>query len=199
MYFGVFTATEAAGAGAAAAIFISTVIYRSLSWRELYDAAKDTVRTTSMLFMILIGAAMFSHVLTILRLPAMLVESVTTIGVGPIGFILIIMAVIVVLGMFLETISIILITTPILLPVIDTLGIDPVWYGVMLMINLEMALITPPVGMNLFVIKGIDDAPIYEVIRGALPYALLMLMGLFAVMIWPDLVLWLPRSMNYGL
>ncbi len=129
----------------------------------------------------------------------MLVESVTAMGVGPITFILIIMAVIVVLGMFLETIAIILITTPILLPVIDVLGIDPVWYGVLLMINLELALITPPVGMNLFVIKGIADAPIAEVIRGALPYALLMLMGLFVVLIWPDLVLWLPRSMNYGL
>lgn len=199
MYFGVFTATEAAGAGAIAAIFISTVIYRSLTWYDLYDAAKETVRTTSMLFMILIGAAMFSHVLTILRLPAMLVESVTGMGVGPIAFILIIMAVIVILGMFLETIAIILITTPILLPAIETLGIDPVWYGVMLMINLELALITPPVGMNLFVIKGIAEAPIYEVIRGALPYALLMLIGLFTVLVWPELVLWLPRSMNYGL
>ena len=102
MYFGVFTATEAAGVGAVAAIFISAAIYRSLTLRDLYDAAKETVRTTSMLFMILIGAAMFSHVLTILRLPAMLVESVTAMGVGPIAFILIIMAVIVVLGMFLE-------------------------------------------------------------------------------------------------
>ena len=199
MYFGVFTATEAAGVGAIAAIFISAAIYRSLTLRDLYDAAKETVRTTSMLFMILIGAAMFSHVLTILRLPAMLVESVTAMGVGPIAFILIIMVVIVVLGMFLETIAIILITTPILLPAIDALGIDPVWYGVLLMINLELALITPPVGMNLFVIKGIANAPIGEVIRGSLPYALLMLMGLFVVLIWPDLVLWLPRSMNYGL
>ena len=142
---------------------------------------------------------MFSHVLTILRLPAMLVESLTVLGVGPITFILIIMAVIVILGMFLETIAIILITTPILLPAIDVLGIDPVWYGVMLMINLELALITPPVGMNLFVIKGIADVPISEVIRGAFPYALLMLIGLFTVLIWPELVLWLPRSMNYGL
>jgi len=199
MYFGVFTATEAAGAGAIAAIFISAAIYRSLTWGDLYEAAKETVRTTSMLFMILIGAAMFSHALTILRLPAMLVESVTTMGVGPIAFILIIMAVIVILGMFLETIAIILITTPILLPAIDALGIDPVWYGVMLMINLELALITPPVGMNLFVIKGIADAPIIEVIRGALPYVLLMLVGLFTVLFWPELVLWLPRSMNYGL
>ena len=199
MYFGVFTATEAAGAGAIAAIFISSVIYRNLSLGDLYEAAKETVRTTSMLFMILIGAAMFSHVLTILRLPAMLVESVIAMGIGPITFILVIMAVIVVLGMFLETIAIILITTPILLPVIDALGIDPVWYGIMLMINLELALITPPVGMNLFVIKGISDAPMGEVIRGSLPYTLLMLIGLFVVLLWPELVLWLPRSMNYGL
>jgi C4-dicarboxylate transporter DctM subunit len=199
MYFGVFTATEAAGVGAIAAIFISAVIYRNLTWKDLYEAAKETVRTTSMLFMILIGAAMFSHVLTIMRLPAMLVESVTALGIGPVTFILVIMAVIVVLGMFLETIAIILITTPILLPVIDALGIDPVWYGIMLMINLELALITPPVGMNLFVIKGISDAPIAEVLRGALPYTLLMLIGLFLVLIWPELALWLPRSMNYGL
>ena len=198
MYFGVFTATEAAGAGAIAAIVIAAGVYRSLSWMDLFNAARDTVRTTSMLFMILAGAAMFSHVLTMLRLPAMLVQTVTEMGVGPIGFILIVMAVIVVLGMFLETIAIILITTPIVLPVIDALHIDPVWYGVMLMINLELALITPPVGMNLFVIKGIADAPIADVIRGALPYVVLMLVGLMAVLVWPDLVLWLPRSMNYG-
>jgi len=199
MYFGVFTATEAAGAGAIAAVFIAVAVYRSLTWKEFFESARETVRTTSMLFMILVGAALFSHALTILRLPALLVESVTALGVGPITFILIIMAVIVILGMFLETIAIILITTPILLPALDTLGIDPVWYGVMLMINLELALITPPVGMNLFVIKGISDAPIIDVIRGAMPYALLMLIGLIAVLVYPDLVLWLPHSMNYGL
>ena len=199
MYFGIFTATEAAAVGAIGAIAIAAGVYRNFGISDLFDAARETVRTTAMLFMILVGAAMFGHVLTLLRLPAELVEMVTAMGIGPIGFILAVMAVIIVLGMFLETISIILITTPIVLPVIDALGIDPVWYGVMLMINLELALITPPVGMNLFVIKGISGASMREVIAGTWPYVLLMLIGLAVVVMWPPLVLWLPQTMGYGM
>lgn len=199
MYFGIFTATEAAAVGAIGAIAIAAGVYRNFGISDLFEAARETVRTTAMLFMILVGAAMFGHVLTLLRLPAQLVETVTAMGIGPIGFILAVMAVIIVLGMFLETISIILITTPIVLPVIDALGIDPVWYGVMLMINLELALITPPVGMNLFVIKGISGASMREVIAGTWPYVLLMLMGLAVVVMWPPLVLWLPQTMGYGM
>ncbi|UCE32072.1 MAG: TRAP transporter large permease subunit, partial [Burkholderiales bacterium] len=107
-------------------------------------------------------------------------------------FILVVMALIFILGMFLESIAIILITTPILLPTMTALGIDPVWYGVLLMINLELALITPPVGMNLFVIKGIEGAPIEVVIRGALPYVALMLIGLAIVFAFPPIATWLP-------
>ena len=102
------------------------------------------------------------------------------------------------LGMFLETISIILITTPVVLPVLHALDINAVWYGILLMINLELALITPPVGMNLFVIKGIVQAPMWPIIRGVLPYVVLMWIGLFGVLAWPDLALWLPATMALG-
>ena len=136
--------------------------------------------------------------LTLLRLPAELVESVSALGIGPLPFLLAVMGLILVLGMFLETISIILVTTPIVMPVLDGFGVDPVWYGILLMINLELALITPPVGMNLFVIKGITGAPIREIVRGTLPYVLLMTLGLAIVFAVPDLVLWLPGTMNYG-
>ncbi len=197
MYFGVFTATEAAGVGALAAILIGALAYRRLGWAELYGAARETVRTTAMLFMILAGAAMFGHVLTIMRLPNQLVEMVTGWGVSPLLFIVAVMAVVFVLGMFLETISIILITTPVVLPVLDALQINSVWYGVLLMINLELALITPPVGMNLFVIKGVARAPISEVVRGTLPYVVLMLVSLGLVLLWPQMTLWLPGTMNY--
>ena len=102
------------------------------------------------------------------------------------------------LGMFLETIAIILITTPIILPAMHQLGIDPIWYGILLMINLELALITPPVGMNLFVIKGITDSPLLEVIRGAMPYVLLMIIGMLIIFAFPQIALVLPQSAGFG-
>jgi C4-dicarboxylate transporter DctM subunit len=150
-----------------------------------------------MLFMILAAAALFGHAVTIIRLPIEIVEQVTAAGLTPAMFVVVVMLLILVLGMFLETISIILITTPIVFPVMLALGIDPIWYGILLMINLELALITPPVGMNLFVIKGIAKAPLADVIRGALPYAVLMLVGLVIVFLVPPLATWLPTVAGF--
>jgi C4-dicarboxylate transporter, DctM subunit len=197
MYFGVFTATEAAGVGAAAALAIGSLVYRTLGPRGIWEAARDAARTSAMLFMILIGAALFGHVLTKLRIPVQMVELVTAYGVSQLGFLLAVMALVFVLGMFLETISIILITTPVVLPVLAALGISPVWYGVLLMINLELALITPPVGMNLFAIKGITRAPLSDVIAGILPYVMLLVIGLALVLAFPQIALWLPGTMAY--
>lgn len=195
MYFGVFTATEAAGAGALAAMLVAMIAYRSLGLREVWRAALDASRTSAMIFMILAAAAIFSHVLTKLRIPQEMVELVTHLGFGPMEFLLAVMLVVFVLGMFLETISIILITTPVVLPVLSALGIDPIWYGVLLMINLELALITPPVGMNLFTIKGITRAPIQQIMRGVVPYALLLLGALIVLLLAPGIALWLPSTM----
>jgi C4-dicarboxylate transporter, DctM subunit len=197
MYFGVFTATEAAGVGAAAALAIGSLVYRSLGLHGIWQAARDAARTSAMLFMILVGAALFGHVLTKLRIPAQMVELVTAYGVSQLGFLLAVMALVLLLGMFLETISIILITTPVVLPVLVALDISPVWYGVLLMINLELALITPPVGMNLFTIKAIAKAPLADIIVGILPYVLLLLAGLALVLLFPQLALWLPGTMAY--
>ncbi len=195
MYFGVFTATEAAAAGALAALAIAVLVYRSLGPREIWTSALDATRTSAMLFMILAAAAVFSHALTKMRIPQEIVALVTSYGLGPIGFLLAVMLLVLVLGMFLETISIILITTPIVLPVLGALDIDPIWYGVLLMINLEMALVTPPVGMNLFTIKAIAKAPIEPIIRGVFPYTLILLLGLLLVLAFPGLALWLPSTM----
>jgi C4-dicarboxylate transporter DctM subunit len=123
---------------------------------------------------------------------------VTALELSQTGFILVVMIAIFILGMFLETIAIILITTPIILPAMMALHIDPIWYGVMLMINLELALITPPVGMNLFVLKGITNAPLAEIVRGTLPYVLLLIVGLFIVWAFPQLALWLPLASGFG-
>ncbi|MCB1510555.1 MAG: TRAP transporter large permease [Hyphomicrobiaceae bacterium] len=198
IYLGIFTASEAAAAGSLYALFVAVVIYRNFSFRDLYDCAYATMRTSMMVFMIIAGAAMFGHAITIIRLPVGVTEAVTQLGLGPLGFIIVVMALIFVLGMFLESIAIILITTPILLPTMTTLGIDPIWYGVLLMINLELAMITPPVGMNLFVIKGITEAPLSEVVKGAAPYVAIMLIGLAILIAVPGLATWLPYSAGFG-
>jgi C4-dicarboxylate transporter DctM subunit len=112
-----------------------------------------------------------------------------------VGFLLIMMGLIFLMGMFLESIAIILVTTPVVLPAMIHLGIDPIWYGILLMINLELAQITPPVGMNLFTIKAISKAPMGDIVRGAAPYVLLMFVVMFLVMGFPDLALWLPQNM----
>ena len=195
MYMGVFTATEAAAAGAALALAIAAMVYRSLGWRDVWDSALDASRTSAMLFMILAGASVLAFVLTKMRIPHEIVQLVVSYDLGVVGFLIAMMALLVVLGMFLESIAIILITTPVILPVMAHLGINPIWYGVLLTINLELAMITPPVGMNLFTIKAVTGAPIGHVIRGSLPYMLLMLVALAIVMALPQLALWLPGTM----
>lgn len=198
IYFGIFTAAEAAAAGSIYALLVATLAYRNFGLRDLWECAYEAMRTSMMVFMIIAGAAMFGHAITIIRLPVGVTETVTQLGLGPLGFMLIVMAMIFVMGMFFESIAIILITTPILLPTMISLDIDLIWYGVLLMVNLELAMITPPVGMNLFVIKGITDAPLSEVVRGAFPYVLLMLFGLIILLLFPGLATWLPYTAGYG-
>ncbi len=198
IYFGIFTASEAAAAGALYALLVAVLIYRNFGLRDLYACAYQTMLTSMMVFMIIAGAAMFGHAITIIRLPVGVTEAVAGMGLGPLGFIVAVMALLFILGMFLESIAIILITTPILLPTMTHLGIDPLWYGVLLMMNLELAMITPPVGMNLFVIKGITDAPLSEVVRGAAPFVGLMILGLAVLIAFPSIATWLPYTAGFG-
>ncbi len=197
MYFGVFTATEAAAIGALAALLIAMLVYRNFTLRDLWISAIDAARNSAMLFLILAAAALLGHVLTKLRIPTQMVELVSQYGLGQVGFLCAVMVLIFVLGMFLETISIILITTPVVLPVLAALKINPVWYGILLTINLELALITPPVGMNLFALKAVSRAPLGEIIMGVAPYVVLIVLGLALVMFFPSIALWLPGTMQY--
>lgn len=194
MYAGVFTATEAAAAGSVLALIVACLIYRNVGLRGIWESSLDAARTSTMLFMILAGASVFGHVLTNLRVPQQIVEIVVNADIGVTGFLIAMMALIFVLGMFLESIAIILITTPVILPVMHHLGINSIWYGVLLVINLELAQITPPVGMNLFTIKAVTKAPMGQIIVGSLPYVLLLIAGMGLVMLWPQLALWLPNT-----
>ena len=195
IYFGVFTPTEAAGTGALWALAIAVLVYRKVGWRELWEGGKEASRTSAMLFMIIVGAGVFGYMLTKLRIPQEAVELALRLGVSQTEFLAAVMALIFVLGLVLESISIILITTPVILPVLKTLAIDPVWYGVLLTVNLELALISPPVAMNLVAIKSITGAPLRDIDRAAIPY-MVMMSGFLALLIaFPGIATWLPSTM----
>jgi C4-dicarboxylate transporter DctM subunit len=181
--------------GALLALFVAVVVYRSVNLKMVWESAIDASRTSAMLFMILAGATVLGFVMTKMRIPQQIVQLVIEVDLGVTGFLIVMMALIFILGMFLETIALILITTPVILPVMQHLGINPIWYGILLVINLELALITPPVGMNLFTIKAITQAPMGEIIRGTFPYVLLLILGMAIVMMWPEIALWLPSTM----
>lgn len=195
MYAGVFTATEAAAMGALAAALVGALVYRTIRMQDIWSAATDASRTSAMLFMIVGGASVFAHVITKMRIPQQIVEAVVAADIGVIGFLIAMMAILFMLGMFLESIAIILLTTPVILPVMTHLQINPIWYGVLLVINLELAMITPPVGMNLFTLKAITRAPMGQIVAGSVPYVLLLIFGLALIMVWPQIALWLPSTM----
>jgi C4-dicarboxylate transporter DctM subunit len=192
IYTGIFTPTEAAGIGAGASFVICFFVLRRLGWRDILPILQETVKTTSMLFMIIAAAVFFGQVITVNRVPQRIVEMVTTWGLSKWGFLIFVNILLIFLGDFLEVVSIIMITIPIFFPVILKLGIDPVWFGIIFTINMELALITPPVGLNLYVIMGLAKANIGEILKGAWPFMILLALSIAIVMIFPSLALWLP-------
>jgi C4-dicarboxylate transporter DctM subunit len=198
IYFGVFTPTEAAGTGALWALAIAAFVYRQFGWRDLWSGGLEAARTSGVLFMIIVGAALFGYMLTKLNIPKQAVDLALHYQVSKVQFLIAMMVLIFILGLILESISIILITTPVVLPVLDALGIDKIWYGVLLTINLELALISPPVGMNLIVIKSITKAPLSEIDKAAVPYILMLILSLALIIAFPGIATWLPSTTQFG-
>jgi C4-dicarboxylate transporter, DctM subunit len=192
IYFGIFTATEAAGTGALWALVTAVLFYRTLKAGDVWEACGEAARTTAVLFLIIVGAALFGHMLTKLGIPDALVKLVVDMNVSKYEFLVAVMLMLFVLGLVLESVSIILITTPVIMPVLKTLGIDPIWYGVLLTINLELALISPPVALNLVVIKTLTKAPLAEINKAAVPYMLMMALAIAILIAVPEIATWLP-------
>lgn len=193
IYTGAFTPTEAAAVGTVYALFITFVIYRTLSIKDLPSILLETVGTTAMIFAIMIGASLFGFVLTILQVPQALTMMVAEVEVSRWVFFILINLLLLFLGCILETVSIIFITVPILYPIIKQLGFDPIWFNVVMQINMEMALITPPVGMNLFVLKGVSpDSRMEDIIRGVVPYIGVMALEILLISVVPEIATWLP-------
>lgn len=198
IYGGLFTATEAAAIGVVGALAIGAFYYRKLSLKSIYEASFDAAMTTAMILMIVGASAMFSNVITLLQLPNQVLELITRMGLGQLELLLLIMLCLLVLGMFLEGVAIILITTPVVLPALLAMDINLVWYGVLLVIALELSLLTPPVGMNLFVMQAITGTNLMTVIRGAIPYLIVLLIFLLGAVLFPGGILWLPRLIGYS-
>lgn len=193
IYAGAFTPTEAAAVGALLALILAACLGR-LTGAGLRQILLDTVRTTSMIFLVIVAAILFGHVVTLLKLPQTLIGALAASGVGPLTFILAVCAIFLFLGDFLEVVSITLITLPIIYPVLKAMQIDPIWFAVIMTIMMEFALITPPVGLNLFVITGLQPGTTWEeVFRGTLPFMVLMAVALALVIAFPPLSTWLPR------
>ncbi|MBR1662684.1 MAG: TRAP transporter large permease [Acidaminococcaceae bacterium] len=193
IYTGAFTPTEAAAVGTVYSLFITFCIYKTLSIRDIPGILLGTVKTSSMIFAIMIGATLFGFVLTILQVPQALTLMVTEMELSRWIFFIMINCLLLFLGCILETVSIIFITVPILYPIILQLGFDPIWFNVILQINMEMALITPPVGMNLFVIQGVSpDSKMTQIVKGVMPYALVMAVEMLILCFAPGLATWLP-------
>jgi C4-dicarboxylate transporter DctM subunit len=195
LYGGLFTATEAAGMGAAGA-FIISVLRQKLSRADFWRCLIESLRTTAAVFTILIGALIFGYFLTITQTPQKITAFLTELGLGPYGVLVLIMLMYLVLGCIMDAMAMIILTIPIVFPVIRTLGFDPVWFGVIIVMTVELGLIHPPVGMNVFVIKSvIKDVKLSTVFYGVMPFVLTDILRLAVLIVLPILATWLPSHM----
>ncbi|MFL4969560.1 MAG: TRAP transporter large permease [Xanthobacteraceae bacterium] len=195
LYGGVFTATEAAGMGAGGA-FVIGLLRRRLSVDGILRSLLETTRTTAAIFTILIGALLFGYFLTVTQVPQKATEFLVGLGLGRYGVLAIIMLMYLVLGCLMDALAMIILTVPIIFPVIKELGFDPIWFGVIIVMTVELGLIHPPVGMNIFVIKSvIEDMKISTIFYGVLPFIVTDLIRLVILIAFPILATWLPARM----
>jgi len=196
IYGGIFTATEGAGVGAFGALVL-TLARRALSWKDLYSVLVESARTTSMLFMILIGALMFAEFVNITSMPADLKAFVSRFDLNPIHVVIAICVIYVVLGTAMEELSMILLTVPLFFPIIVHLGFDPVWFGILIVVVVQIGLISPPVGMNLFVLNTLlPDVPVRTIFGGVTAFVIVTIALLAILIAFPGLSLWLPSLMK---
>lgn len=197
LYTGWFTPTEAAGVGAFGAFFI-TIIKRRLTWGNLKGSLAETTKTTAMVFAILIGANIFGYFLTISQIPDQLSGWIAGLGLNRFIIMWILIFAYIVLGCFMEGLAIMVLTIPIVYPMVIGMGFDPIWFGIIITLVMEMSLITPPVGVNVFIISGVaKDVPMYTIFRGILPFWVAMFVCIILLIIFPQIALFLPVTMIY--
>ena len=192
IYSGIFTPTEAAAVGFALSMILTVVIMRSLSMANFKKAIFEAMVTTAAILIIIAGAKIFGKAITLYRIPQDISQLIQTYVDSKTLFIIVVCVVLIAMGLVFETLSMVLIMVPVLLPAAMGMGIDPIWFGIFMVVMVECALITPPVGLNLYVIQSVANAKLGEVAKGVLPFLLLMLFTVFVMYVWSDLVLYIP-------
>ncbi|WMS43006.1 TRAP transporter large permease [Acuticoccus sp. MNP-M23] len=195
IYRGWYTPTEAAAIGFAGALFVTVVVLRTLTWKGLTEAVVDSMRTTVVILLIVAGAKVFGKAIALYRIPQDVSVFIST-NIDTAGlFILVVAIVLLIMGLFMEALSMLLIMVPVLAGSLTVLGIDPIWFGIFFVIMVECALITPPVGLNLYVIQAVSGGSLTEISKGVLPFLALMLLTALVISLLPQIVLWLPFNL----
>ena len=192
IYTGIFTPTEAAAVGFALAIILTVVLMRSLSFKDFKRAVFEAMITTAAILIIIAGAKIFGKAITLYRIPQDISSLIQTYVDSKMLFVIVVCVVLIAMGLVFETLSMVLIMVPVLLPAAMGMGIDPIWFGIFMVVMVECALITPPVGLNLYVIQSVSGAPLGDVAKGVLPFLFLMIFTVAVMYVWSDLVLYIP-------
>jgi tripartite ATP-independent transporter DctM subunit len=197
LYLGIATATESAALGLMVA-FLLVIVQGKLSWSVLQTCFASSARTTGMILLIVVGAFVLNLALSLTGIGEAITKWVTGFGLSRWQLLSLLIVFYLLLGMFMDTLSMMVATIPLAFPVVSAVGVDPIWFGVFIVLMCELGLITPPVGMNLFVVQGIrtDGGPVADVIRGAVPYAAIMILFAVLLIAVPGLATWLPRLMR---
>ena len=195
IYSGYTTVTESAGVAAIAAVLIAIFVYKEVRPGEVFSMATEGMKSASAVTFIVMFALLFAHWITGSGIPTALVNFAIERELQPWQFLLALNIMMIILGMFLDAVAVMLIVTPIVLPVLHTLGIDPVHFGIVLIVNMEIAFLTPPIGLNLFVLSSIAKAPMSEAVRGMVPFVVLMAGFLILITYVPEIALWLPNRL----
>lgn len=198
IYSGAFTPTEAAAVAALHALILAGAVYRAFNWRDLFAVTLESLRASTVITVIIASAYLLNYAFTAEGVPAQLAQWVAGLHLGQIEFLLLVNAVFLLLGCFLDVSVMLLVFVPMLVPAAQALGIDLVHFGVVVVVNMMIGLVTPPFGMLLFVTHALTGIPLREMVREGLPFTLLLLAALLLLTLFPQLVLWLPQSMGYA-
>lgn len=194
IFAGIGTPTEAAAFGALGAFLIG-IVMRRLNTKKIIDSLMITIKQTGMIFLIIVGAQIFTYYLTMSRVGHQLIELISSSGYSAYTVLVLVILLYLVLGMFMESIGLLLLTLPLVFPLIISVGFDPIWFGVVVVILLEIGLITPPVGMNLFITSQHSGVPVSRVLKGTIPFIIVLMFTLLLLIIFPEIVTYLPSMM----
>jgi C4-dicarboxylate transporter DctM subunit len=195
IYFGWSSPTEAGGFACVYAMMVGRYIYRSMSWRDVLQAAARAAMLTAQILVIVATAALFSWILTVSGFPRALAEWLQALQLAPWSFLMAINMILLIVGCFLDPTSAILVLTPLLMPLVKTVGIDPIHFGIVMCANIAIGMFTPPFGLNIFVARSVLGVPLETIYRGVLPFAMVQILALLVITYWPDLSLRLVKAM----